>query len=98
MRLASAKYLETHRNPGSPMGQTRKNCAAQLYALHPLQDFQPRLKVKEINVDNIAGAQPIPRPEVKKSLRRVKNEAKLKDDDQILNNPILGGDDLGRRT
>ena len=94
MRLASAKYLETHRNPGSPMGQTRKNCAAQLYALRPLQDFQPRLKVKEINVDNIAGAQPIPRPEVKKSLRRVKNEAKLKDNDRILNNPILGGDDL----
>ena len=93
MRLASAKYLETHRNPKLPMGQKRKSCAAQLYNMRPLQDFQPRLKVKEIALDNIAGAQPIPRPEVKKSLRRVKNEAKLKDNDRIRNNPTLGGDD-----
>ena len=55
MRLAAAKYVAEHRNPGYSRGITRKTCAETLAAKWPLRLGRPEPEVREINADQIAG-------------------------------------------
>lgn len=75
MRLAAAKYVAEHKNPGYSRGITRKTCAESLAGKWPLRLGRPEPEVREINADQIAGNGGAPAP-AKKSLSTALREAR----------------------